>query len=154
MLKENQPLWAIRALVRFCFEWLYTQALGFVMTALLSYIPYVVPRAPVHTSQRIARILEFSLCSSHSKGQVFLPLLSIYFLVLSQSLSFRDPLCCPFVFLCSYPPGLFSSILRPPYQTFLCISFGILPLSAEGLPQMGILVIFLPSWESPSISFL
>lgn len=98
MLKKKQPLWAIRALVRLCFEWLYRHALGFLMTALLSYIPYVVPRASVHIfSQRIARILEFSLCSSHSKDQVFLPLLSIYFLVLSQSLSFRDPLCCPFV---------------------------------------------------------
>lgn len=64
------------------------------------------------------------------------------------------PPLCPGVFLCSYPPGLLCSVLRPPYQTFLCISFGILPLSAEGLPQMGILVIFLPSWESPSISFL
>lgn len=98
MFKENQPVWAICALVRFGFWWLYTQALGFLMTALLSYIPYVVPRASLRTfSQWIARILECSLCSSHSKGQVFLPLLSIYFLVLSQSLSFRDPLCRPFV---------------------------------------------------------
>lgn len=112
MLKENQG--PVSVLTIFSSYWPYTQ-LGSLVGELQNYSPFSVsPWASVCTfSQWNARILEFSICSPSSKGQVFLPLLSICFLVLSRgffALGFMVMSLYPGVFLFGFLAEFPSSV--------------------------------------------